>query len=244
MQNWVSCNVCFHPPTANHRLALTACGHIICQKCYQKGKPGECLFCKAQCHVSLLSDKSRPEVTALFSDVSVVANKYLSEINKVLIFQMRHQKRLLAHFRQKSQKLEEVMSKMKQEMLMMNKKITELKAHIAKRDASLQSLKAAQQHNRFDPPSHAAMPNAVQLRLNSRTSQISHSARSATVSRDKPYRHSDYLPNSSTIPSPNLSYRRESGWETASINPPQSARYLSLSSLTLPPFNLQGGIPK
>ncbi|KAJ8382477.1 hypothetical protein SKAU_G00032550 [Synaphobranchus kaupii] len=62
MPNWICCNSCFHPPAADRRLAVTTCGHIICQNCFQKGKQGECLICKAQCQVSPLTDKSGPEV--------------------------------------------------------------------------------------------------------------------------------------------------------------------------------------
>ncbi|RXN20349.1 spondin-2 [Labeo rohita] len=45
--------------------------------------------------------RSSSEVQELFSDISAVAVKYFSEISKVLQFQARHQKRLLAHYQQK-----------------------------------------------------------------------------------------------------------------------------------------------
>ncbi|TST60400.1 Spondin-2 [Bagarius yarrelli] len=46
-------------------------------------------------------ERSSPEVRALFSDISSTAVKYFSEISKVLQFQARQQKRLLAHYQQK-----------------------------------------------------------------------------------------------------------------------------------------------
>ncbi|KAJ8382478.1 hypothetical protein SKAU_G00032560 [Synaphobranchus kaupii] len=64
---------------------------------------------------------------------------------------MRHQKRLLSHFRQKSIKLEEVINKMKQEMQIMNKKLVEQNAYIVKLDTAFQSVKAAQQSSRIAP---------------------------------------------------------------------------------------------
>ncbi|XP_036407552.1 probable E3 SUMO-protein ligase RNF212 [Megalops cyprinoides] len=142
MPNWICCNSCFHPPAADFRLAVTTCGHIVCQGCFQKGKEGGCLICKAQCQVSALSDKSSADVKALFSEVNILADKYFSEISKVLVFQMRHQRRLLSHYRQKNVKLEEYIKKMKEEMQLMNKKLEEQNAYIDKFDTALQQQRA------------------------------------------------------------------------------------------------------
>uniref|UniRef100_A0A8C4ZX58 Ring finger protein 212 n=1 Tax=Gadus morhua TaxID=8049 RepID=A0A8C4ZX58_GADMO len=132
MSNWICCNSCFTAPSVECLLAVTSCGHIICNVCFQKGKPGECLICKAKCQVSPLSDKSTCEVKALFSDVNVLATKYLKEISKVLLFQARHQNRLLAHYQQRNEKLEEALVKMKQEMQQMSKQLKEQSVYISK----------------------------------------------------------------------------------------------------------------
>ncbi|XP_029918124.1 putative E3 SUMO-protein ligase RNF212 isoform X2 [Myripristis murdjan] len=128
MSYWVRCNSCFQPVSADRKLAVTTCGHVICSVCYQQGKQGECLICNAKCQVSPLSDKSSSEVKALFSDIKTVATKHFSEISKVLMFQARHQKRLLTHYQERSEKLEEVLVKMKQEMQQMTKKLNEQSA--------------------------------------------------------------------------------------------------------------------
>ncbi|XP_027010353.1 probable E3 SUMO-protein ligase RNF212 isoform X4 [Tachysurus fulvidraco] len=120
MSQWICCNSCFKSPGPDIHLALTNCGHIVCNICFQKGKEGECLICKAKCQLSLLSDKSSSEVRALFSDISSTAIKYFSEISKVLQFQARHQKRLLAYYQQKSEKMKEALIKMQQEMKQMS----------------------------------------------------------------------------------------------------------------------------
>ncbi|KAL4660974.1 putative E3 SUMO-protein ligase RNF212 isoform X3 [Arapaima gigas] len=137
MATWICCSSCFHPPTANFGLAVTSCGHMVCSTCFRKGKEGECLICKSKCQVRPLSDKSSSEVKALFSDISSVATKYFSEISKVLIFQMRHRKRLLLHYQKKNEKLEELIYDMKQDMQIMNKKMVEQKAYIAKLEYAL-----------------------------------------------------------------------------------------------------------
>ncbi|XP_036423760.1 probable E3 SUMO-protein ligase RNF212 [Colossoma macropomum] len=150
MSSWICCNSCFKSPGPDRQLAVTNCGHIICNVCFQKGKEGECLICKAKCQLSPLSDKSSSEVKALFSDINIIAAKYLSEINKVFQFQARHQKRLLNHYQQKSEKMKETVIKMQEEMQQMSKKITEQNAYISKLEITLQhqSSRLASQSNR------------------------------------------------------------------------------------------------
>ncbi|KAM3866985.1 putative E3 SUMO-protein ligase RNF212 [Diretmus argenteus] len=130
--SWVCCNSCFQAPGPDRQLAVTTCGHVICSLCFQKGKQGECIICKAKCQVSPLSDKSSAEVKAMFSDINVVAAKHFAEIGKVITFQARHQKKLLAHYQQRNEKLEEICVKMKQEMQQMAMKLKEQSAYITK----------------------------------------------------------------------------------------------------------------
>ncbi|XP_034037319.1 probable E3 SUMO-protein ligase RNF212 isoform X2 [Thalassophryne amazonica] len=170
MSYWVCCNSCFHPPSATHKLAVTTCGHIVCSVCYQKGIQGRCLICNAQCQVSPLSEKSSSEVKALFTDINDVANKQLAEIGKVIVFQARHQKRLLSHYQQRNEKLEELVVKVKQEMQQMAKKLNEQNAYIAKLESSLQhhSAKISSKSHMIHTPHTPHRPNpVVQIPYNS-----------------------------------------------------------------------------
>ncbi|XP_073343696.1 probable E3 SUMO-protein ligase RNF212 isoform X2 [Pagrus major] len=142
MSFWVCCSSCFLSPRADRQLAVTTCGHVVCSVCYQKGSQGKCFICNANCQVSPLSDKSSPEVKTLFSDIDTVTIQHFTEIGKVIMFQERHQKRLLTHYKQRSEKLEEVNVKMKQEMQHMTKKLNERSAYIAMLENSLQHQSA------------------------------------------------------------------------------------------------------
>ncbi|XP_033890974.2 probable E3 SUMO-protein ligase RNF212 isoform X8 [Acipenser ruthenus] len=88
MSSWIHCNVCFHQPGANRRFAVTNCGHIVCEICFQKGKKDQCIICKAQCRVMPLSDKSSSEVKALFTDIDAISKKYSSEITKSSVLEV------------------------------------------------------------------------------------------------------------------------------------------------------------
>ncbi|KAM9376190.1 putative E3 SUMO-protein ligase RNF212 [Pholidichthys leucotaenia] len=144
MSCWICCNSCFLSPSADRRLGFSTCGHVICSVCYQKGKPGKCLICGATCQILPLSDKSSPDVKSLFSDISTVTNKHLAEISKVVMFQARHQKRLLNYYQQRNEKLEEVLVQMKQEMQQMSKKLNEQSSYIAKLENILHSQSRSQ----------------------------------------------------------------------------------------------------
>nr|XP_061793316.1 probable E3 SUMO-protein ligase RNF212 [Nerophis lumbriciformis] len=143
MTNWVCCNVCFHPPSAQIRLAITSCGHVFCSKCAYRGKQGKCLVCNEKCQISALSDKTPPDVKTLFFDIDHTTNEHLLEIVKVLRFQARHSKRLLTHYRERNEKLEEGWLKMKQENQQMANQLKEQHAYISELKHSLQSLKAS-----------------------------------------------------------------------------------------------------
>ncbi|XP_023848029.1 probable E3 SUMO-protein ligase RNF212 isoform X2 [Salvelinus sp. IW2-2015] len=260
MSYWICCNSCFNLPGPDRKLAVTTCGHVICNVCFQKANQGECMICNAKCQVTPLSDK-------------------------VLLFQARHQKRLLAHSQQRNEKLEEVLLKMKQEMQQMSKKITEQNAYIAKLESTRQhqSAKAAStsQLNRssHNARSHQIKSDQMQIPFNSpmslsrfssttslaenmevdnrglfrkpelsgsvqrlslisppqdgrmgtvphrstnQNTLVNHSARSATVSRLAELQMT-----------PNLPYRRNTGWETPVFKPPSAYRHSSMSSLVM-----------
>ncbi|XP_076005266.1 putative E3 SUMO-protein ligase RNF212 [Genypterus blacodes] len=175
MSHWICCNSCFHSPTAERKLAVTSCGHVICNVCYQRGKQGACLICNSKCQISPLSANSSSEVKALFSDVSAMATKHFTEISKVITFQKRHQRRLLSQYQQKSEKLEEVLKKMKQEMQQMTKKMNEQSAYIAKLENSLQqrtNVSSASQS------SHISNMSVLQIPYNSPVLLSRHSSSS------------------------------------------------------------------
>uniref|UniRef100_A0AAQ5XSJ0 RING-type domain-containing protein n=1 Tax=Amphiprion ocellaris TaxID=80972 RepID=A0AAQ5XSJ0_AMPOC len=154
MPSWVCCNSCFFPPGADRKVAVTSCGHIICSVCYQKGKQGKCLICSAQCQVSPLSDK-------------------------VIVFQARHQKRLLTHYQERNEKLEGILVKMKQEMQQMTKKLNEQSAYIAKLENSLQHQSAkASSVPQISHSSHSARghKSVLQIPYNSPISLSRHSS--------------------------------------------------------------------
>uniref|UniRef100_A0AAZ3Q9L5 RING-type domain-containing protein n=2 Tax=Oncorhynchus tshawytscha TaxID=74940 RepID=A0AAZ3Q9L5_ONCTS len=181
MPYWICCNSCFNLPGPDCQLAVASCGHVICNMCFQKGKQGECMICKAKCQVTPLSDKSSAEVKALFSDINSVATKHFTEISKVLLFQARHQKRLLVHYQKRNEKLEEVLLKMKQKIQQMSKTITAQNAYIVKLESTLQHQ------------SHLA---EMQM-------------------------------------TPNLPYRRDTGWETPMFKPPSAYGHPFMSSLSM-----------
>ncbi|XP_042566733.1 probable E3 SUMO-protein ligase RNF212 [Clupea harengus] len=146
--SWICCNNCFATPSANSKLALSTCGHVICSRCFLKGnvKEGECRICKAKCQLLLISDKSTPEVKALFSDLGSKVTAYVSETSKVLLFQARHRTRLLTHYQQRNEKLEDVLLKMKQEIQELNTKMSQQNTYIFKLENSIhQSAKSASQ---------------------------------------------------------------------------------------------------
>ncbi|KAL0973958.1 hypothetical protein UPYG_G00213420 [Umbra pygmaea] len=180
MSYWICCNYCFHDPGPDRKLAVTSCGHVICNVCFQKGKQGECIICNTTCKVSPLSEKSSTEVKALFSDINSVATKHFTEISKVLLFQARHKKRLLAHYQEKNNKLEAILLKMKQEMQQMSKTITDQNAYIAKLESAIQeqSAKAAFTSN-LTRSSQNPRSQQMQIPFNS---PMSHSCHSSTTS--------------------------------------------------------------
>ncbi|XP_044061814.1 probable E3 SUMO-protein ligase RNF212 isoform X2 [Siniperca chuatsi] len=123
--------------------------------------------------------KSSSEVKALFSDINVVATKHFMEISKVIMFQARHQKRLLTYYQQRNEKLEEVLVKMKQEMQQMAKKLNEQSAYITKLENSLQHQSAKvsavpqMSHSSHTPYGHKSV---LQIPYNSPMSLSRHSS--------------------------------------------------------------------
>uniref|UniRef100_A0A3B4TBW5 Ring finger protein 212 n=1 Tax=Seriola dumerili TaxID=41447 RepID=A0A3B4TBW5_SERDU len=260
MSNWICCNSCFLSPSADRKLAVTTCGHIICSVCYQKGKQGKCLICQAKCQVSPLSDKSSSEVKALFSDINVVATKHFTEVSKVVMFQARHQKRLLTHYQQQNEKLEEVLVKMKQEM----HRMTNVKA----------SSVSQMSHSSHTPHGHKSV---LQIPFNSpmslsRYSSVTSVIENMDVDERSLFRKPNTVPRLSLISppqdgrmgtiaqrsssqstlanhsarsatvsrfqgapmTPDISYSQSSGWSSPVFKLPSSFRH-SMSSLVCPP---------
>ncbi|XP_026186644.1 putative E3 SUMO-protein ligase RNF212 [Mastacembelus armatus] len=228
MSYWICCNSCFLSPSADRKLAVTTCGHVICNVCYQKGKQGMCLICNATCQVSALSDKSSSEVKALFSDINAVATKHLTEISKVIMFQARHQRRLLTHYQQMNEKLEETLVKMKQEMQKITKKMNEQSAYMSKLENCLQPKRTENLEvdertlfrkpntvprlSLISPPQDGRM-GTITHRSSNQNMLASHSARSATASRFQ-----------GAPLTADTSYGQSSGWKSPIFKPPSSFR--------------------
>ncbi|KAM7389127.1 hypothetical protein PAMP_023121 [Pampus punctatissimus] len=209
MSYWVCCNSCFLSVSADRKLAVTTCGHVICSICYQKGKQGKCLICNATCQLSPLSDKSSSEVKALFSDINTVANKHFTEISKVIMFQTRHQKRLLTHYQQRNGKLEEMLLKMNQEMQQMTKKLNEQSAYITKLENSLQHQSAKASMSQMSHSSHIPQGHKTVLQIPyhspvslSRHSSISNVAENMEVDERSLFRKTNTVPRLSLISPP------------------------------------------
>ncbi|XP_037636966.1 probable E3 SUMO-protein ligase RNF212 [Sebastes umbrosus] len=214
MAYWICCNSCFLSPSADRKLAVTTCGHVVCSVCYQKGKPGKCLICSAICQVSPLTDKSSSEVKTLFTDINVVTTKHFGEISKVIMFQARHQKRLLTYYQQRNEKQEETFVKMKQEMQQMAKKLNEQSAYIVKLENSLQHQSAKvssvpqMSHMSHTPHGHKSV---LQIQYNSPMSLSRHSS-NTTITENMDVDERSLFRKPNTVPRLSL------------ISPPQDGR--------------------
>ncbi|XP_058506235.1 probable E3 SUMO-protein ligase RNF212 [Solea solea] len=206
MAYWICCNSCFLYPSTNRRLAVTTCGHIICSVCHQQGTQGKCLICNTKCQVSPLSDTSSSEVKALFSDINVVATKHLAEIRKVMMFQTRHNSRLLSFYQQRNEKLEEALVKMRHEIQQMSKKLNEQSAYISKLENCLQhqSVKASSGSQRSYSTPHGHKP-VLQIPYNSPVCLSRHSSSTnvnENMAADERFRKPQSVPRLSLISLP------------------------------------------
>ncbi|XP_021168331.2 probable E3 SUMO-protein ligase RNF212 isoform X2 [Fundulus heteroclitus] len=235
MSHWVCCNSCFLSQSPERKLAVTSCGHVVCSVCYQKGSHGRCVICSAQCQVSPLSDKSSPDIKDLFSDLGAVATRYLTEISKVVIFQARHQKRLMDYYKQRNKKVEELLVKTKQEMQQMSKTLSDQSAYIATLENALQHRSEPMDgdgRSLFRKPNSVPRPSvkkpqegrmgSISCRPYNQSPLSTHCVQSATVSRSP-----------TTSPTPEL-FSQSSGWKSPVFRPASSFR-LSMSSLSFCP---------
>ncbi|XP_030251677.1 putative E3 SUMO-protein ligase RNF212 isoform X2 [Sparus aurata] len=221
MSYWVCCNSCFLSASADRKLGVTTCGHVVCSVCYQKGSQGKCLICNASCQVSPLSDKSSSEVKTLFSDIDTVATTHFTEIGKVIMFQERHQKRLLTHYQQRNEKLEEMLVRMKQEMQHVTKKLNEQSAYIATLENSLQhqnaKVSSAPQMSHSSHIGHG-QKSVLQIPYNSPVTLSRHSSSASVENMELDNRSLFRKPN--TLPRLSL------------ISPPQDGRMGTVSHRT------------
>ncbi|XP_047441474.1 probable E3 SUMO-protein ligase RNF212 isoform X3 [Mugil cephalus] len=260
MSFWVCCNSCFLSPSADRKLAVTSCGHIICSLCYQKGKQGECLICSAKCQVLALSDKSSSDVKDMFSDINLVASKYLTEFSKVIAFQTRHQKRLLTYYQQRNDKQEEILVKMRQEMQQMMNAKPSSGSHISHSSHATHGHKPVQQIP-YNPHAflsrHSSATNISEnmsvderslLRKPNPASRVtsfspSQDGRISIIPRTLSHQSlsGNHSARSATISryqasplTPDLSYGHISGWKSPMYKPPSSFRHPT-SSLACSP---------
>ncbi|XP_073424901.1 probable E3 SUMO-protein ligase RNF212 isoform X5 [Dendrobates tinctorius] len=117
MNDLVRCNLCFQQPGRKaSRFSITSCGHVFCEQCLRKGINEKCGVCKATCRTILLSNETDPDIKMLFTDVSVLCKKFLTEFTQVVEFQDSHRQRLLAHYKKKIVKLEETIKELTQQL--------------------------------------------------------------------------------------------------------------------------------
>ncbi|XP_077324108.1 putative E3 SUMO-protein ligase RNF212 isoform X1 [Lithobates pipiens] len=136
MGDLMRCNVCFlQPRRQTSRIAITNCGHVLCDACLQKGKKEECGVCRSHCQTIFLSNETNPDIKMLFMDIKVLCSNYSKEFTQVLEFQDSHRRRLLAHYKGKKAKLEETVKELTQQ---------------------LQSIRSSQSYNQL-PPSSALL---------------------------------------------------------------------------------------
>lgn len=204
--SWVCCNSCFHMPRVDRQLSLTSCGHLICSFCLQRGTQKSCLICNAKCDTWPVSDKSSAEVKAMFSNLHKVTDKHLSEITKVLMFQGRHQKRLLVYYQKRNEQLQQTLDKMQQEM---QQKLNAKNAYITKLENALrqQSAKASAQKihssgNAHGPQPALQMPHTSPMTF-SRYSSTANLVESMEVDEGSLFRRPSTLPRLS-LTSPSL----------------------------------------
>ncbi|XP_066477465.1 probable E3 SUMO-protein ligase RNF212 [Tiliqua scincoides] len=114
----VFCNACFQRPqrAAPLNFSLTNCGHVLCERCLQKGKKDECMVCRAPCRTVVLSKKMNSDIQSLFMGIDGLCRKYSKEVTQIAQFQEKNRKRLLAYYKGKIAKLEGYLKKATQQM--------------------------------------------------------------------------------------------------------------------------------
>ncbi|KAI4819408.1 hypothetical protein KUCAC02_004655 [Chaenocephalus aceratus] len=208
MSYWICCNSCFLCPSADRKLAVTSCGHIICNVCNQKGfnVPGK---------------TPKETVVLLPAEVTKAALLCPHPIDKL-----------------QDEKLEEVLVKMKQEMQQMAKKLHDQSAYITKLEHALRHQSSenmdVDERSLFRKPSIVPRLSLISPPQDGRMGTIPHrssnqslpanySASSATVSRFQ-----------GTPITPEMSFGQRSGWKSPIFKPLSSFRH-SMSSLVCPP---------
>lgn len=88
---WVHCNKCMSRPSANVRLALASCGHVVCKAC-TNGSTDSCPICLMKCAFVVLVLPLPPPIVIYFQDPISVAQKLaqiyqFQESNRLRIFE-------------------------------------------------------------------------------------------------------------------------------------------------------------
>ncbi|TNN33541.1 putative E3 SUMO-protein ligase [Liparis tanakae] len=164
--------------------------------------------------------QSSSEVKALFSDINSVATKHITEISKVIMFQTRHQKRLLTYY-QKRIPYQSPMSISRHSSatnITENMDMDERSLFRKPNTAPRLSLISPPQDGRMGTVPHRPPPPPHNMLAN-------HSARSATVSRFQ-----------GSPMTQDMSYGQSSGWKSPFFQPLSSFRH-NMSSMVSPPPN-------
>ncbi|XP_036826107.1 probable E3 SUMO-protein ligase RNF212 isoform X5 [Oncorhynchus mykiss] len=241
MSYWICCNSCFNLPGPDRKLAVTTCGHVICNVCFQKANQGECMICNAKCQVTPLSDKNEK-----LEEVLLKMKQEMQQMSKKITEQNVYIAKLESTRQQQSAKAASTSQ--------LNRSSHNARSHQIKSDqmqipfnspmslsrySSTTSLAenmevdnkglfrkpalsgSVQRLSLISPPQDGRM-GTVPHRSTNQNTLVNHSARSATVSRLAELQMT-----------PNLPYRMNTGWETPVFKPPSAYRHSSMSSLVM-----------
>ncbi|XP_039521486.1 probable E3 SUMO-protein ligase RNF212 isoform X2 [Pimephales promelas] len=164
MSHWICCNSCFMSPGNERQLAVTSCGHIICNVCFQRGNQGVCLICKANCQISALSDKLRG--SGFFLGYQCSCSQVLLRYKQGLTIPGHTPEAITGPLSAEAQieRMKEDELKIQQEMQKMAKKISEQNAYISKLEMTVQN-----QSSRLAFQSNRDLPSASQRQASSVT---------------------------------------------------------------------------
>ncbi|XP_030046931.1 putative E3 SUMO-protein ligase RNF212 [Microcaecilia unicolor] len=213
----VFCNLCFQQPRREMaRFALTNCGHVLCERCLQKGKKDTCTVCGALCRTVFLSKQMNPDLQALFMDVAELCKKYSKEFSQISEFQENHKRHLLTFYKGQISKLEETLKKVTDQMQGQRGEPVSGDRHFK---ASCKSMRPPQQSSRL--PAANTSRNSVsayqskQMGCSSCTLPQARTSSSERVEFMETDPVSSQMKNSETVGGPN---------RLSLISPPQDGR--------------------
>lgn len=148
--DWLHCNQCY-TRTAS-KFIVTSCGHICCDKCIRSSE--QCSVCRSTCSFLPITDEMKPQEKVFFKDPVKLIQSQHQYISQIARFQRQQMERAIAHFKNKSAKLEKRLnevvehcnrqvtdlkrenSALREQLSHLQMENTELKKHLSQRSAS------------------------------------------------------------------------------------------------------------